>query len=62
MTNGKSVKRTNNDIQNTTQKTQKTNLTNKWGELRCSERVSSSCSTGDIRGVTLATIPAISHE
>ena len=58
----KKCKRTNNDIQNTTQKTQKTNLTNKWGELRCSERVNSSCSTGDIRGVALVTIPAISHE
>ena len=32
------------------------------GELRCSGRVCSSCSTSDIRRVNLATNPVISHE
>ena len=32
------------------------------GELRCSERVSSSCSTSATRRVILATNPVISHE
>ena len=32
------------------------------GELRCSERVSSSCSTSDTRRVNLVTNPVISHE
>jgi hypothetical protein len=32
-----------------------------WGELRCSERIGSSCSTSDTRGVNLVTNPAISH-
>ena len=31
-------------------------------ELRCSRRVSSSCSTGDTRRVNLVTNPVISHE
>ena len=33
-----------------------------WGELRCSGRVSSSCSTSDTRRVNLETNPVISHE
>ena len=32
------------------------------GELRCSGRVSSSCTTSDIRRVNLVTNPEISHE
>jgi hypothetical protein len=32
------------------------------GELRCSGRVGSSCSTSDIRRVNLVTTPVISHE
>ena len=32
------------------------------GELRCSGRVSSSCSTSDTRRVNLVTNPVISHE
>jgi hypothetical protein len=32
------------------------------GELRCPGRVSSSCSTSDIRRVNLITNPVISHE
>ena len=48
-------KRTNNDLQNTTQKT-KDRVTQTplktGGELRCSGRVSSSCSTSDTRRVT----------
>jgi hypothetical protein len=32
------------------------------GELRCSRRVSSSCSTSDTRRVDLVTNPVISHE
>ena len=31
-------------------------------ELRCSEKVSSSCSTSDTRRVNLVTTPVISHE
>ena len=33
-----------------------------WGELRCSGRVSSSCSTRDNRRVNIVTNPVISHE
>jgi hypothetical protein len=33
-----------------------------WGELRCSGRVGSSCSTSDTRRVNLVTNPVISHE
>ena len=32
------------------------------GELRCSGRVSSSCSTSDTRHVNLVTIPVITHD
>jgi hypothetical protein len=52
----KNDKRTNNDLQNITHKIKdrvaRTPLKT-WGELRCSRRVSSSCSTGGIRCVTL---------
>ena len=44
----KKNKGTNNDRQNTTQKKQRSNKTNptkNWGELRCSGRVNSSCFT-----------------
>jgi hypothetical protein len=34
----------------------------KFKELRCSERVSSSCSTSGIRLVNLVTSPATTHE
>ena len=50
----KKEKRTNNDLQNTTQKTtgQATRTPLKSsGEFRCSGRVSSSCSTRDTRRV-----------
>jgi len=39
-----------------------TNPTKKRGELRCSGRVSSSCSTSDTCRVNLVTNPVISHE
>ena len=35
---------------------------NTGGELRCSGRVGSSCSTSDTRRVNLVTNPGISHE
>ena len=61
----KTDKRTNNDLQNTTQKTSiratRTPLKT-GGELRCSGRVGSSCSTSDSRRVTLVTKPVVSHE
>jgi len=58
-------KGTNNDIQNITQKTKdratRTSLKT-GGELICSERVGSSCSTYATRRVTLVTNPVTSHE
>ena len=58
-------KRTNNDLQNTTKKTQdrstRTPLTTGC-DLKCSGRVSISSSTSVIRRVTLATNPVINHE
>jgi hypothetical protein len=48
MAKRKRNKGTNNDLQNTTQKKQRSNKTNptkNWGELRCSGRVNSSCFT-----------------
>ena len=39
-----------------------TNPTKNRGELRCSGRVGSSCSTSDTRRVNLVTNPVISHE
>jgi hypothetical protein len=58
-------RKTNNNIQNTTQKTidraQQTPL--KTGcELKCPGRVNSSCSTGRTRCVTLVTFPVISKD
>ena len=59
------IKRTNNELQNTTLKTKdgatRTQLKT-GGELMCSERVNSSCSTNVIRRVTLVTNPVISYE
>jgi hypothetical protein len=61
----KTDKRTNNDLQNTTQKTKnratRTPLKT-GGELLCSGRVSSFRSTSDTRRVTLVTKPMISYE
>jgi len=58
-------KSTNNDLQNITHKTKdrvtRTPL-NTRGELRCSGRVGSSCSTSGTRRVTLITNVVISHE
>ena len=59
------AKRTNNDLQNITQKTKdrarRIPLQTR-GELRGSRRVSSSCSTCGPRRVTIVTNPVISHE
>ena len=58
-------KKGNNNLQSTTQKTknQATQTPLKTGgELRCSRRVSSSCSTCGTCRVTLATNPVINHE
>ena len=61
----KKDKRINNDLQTITQKTKdrvtQTSLIT-VGELRCSGRVSSSCSTSEARRVNLVTNPVISHE
>ena len=46
--------KTNDRVTRTTLKT--------WGELRCSGRVSSSCSTSDTRRFNLDTNPVISHQ
>ena len=58
-------KRTNNDLQNTSQKTKdqatRTPLKGE-GELMCSGRVCSSCSTSGIHCATLVIKPVISHE
>ena len=57
--------RTKNDLQNTTQETKdlatRTPLKTK-GELRCSGRVDTSCTTSNTRHVTLVTNTVISHE
>ena len=61
----KKNKRTNNDLQNTAQKTedQATRIPLKTlGELRCSGRVGSSNSNSDTRCITKVTKPVISHE
>jgi hypothetical protein len=59
------IKRTNNELQNTTLKTKdgatRTQLKT-GGELMCSGRVNSSCSTNVIRRVTLVTNPVIRYE
>ena len=61
----KKEKRTNYDLQNTTQKT-KDRATgihlNTGGEHRCSGRVSSSYSTSDNRRVNIVTNQVIIHE
>jgi hypothetical protein len=49
---------TNNYLQNTTQKIQDRAT---GEELRCAGKVTSFCSTSDIRRVTLVTKPVISH-
>ena len=58
-------KGTNNDLQNTTQKTKdratRTPLKIE-SELRCSRRASNSCSKCDTRRVILAAISVINHE
>jgi hypothetical protein len=60
----KKYKRTNNDLQHTyTTKDRVTRTPLKTGgELMCSGRVSSSCSTSNTRRVNLVTNPVISHE
>ena len=60
----KKDKRTNNDLQNMhiKLKISNTNPTKTRGELGCSGRVSSSCSTSDTRRVNLVTNPVINHE
>ena len=60
----KKYKRTNNDLQNIHKKLkiEKHEQLKTWGELRCSRRVGSSCSTSDSRRVNLVTNPVISYE
>ena len=58
----KKYKRANNDQQNIHIKQDRVTPLKFGGELRCSGRVSSSCSTSDIRGVNLVTNQVISHE
>ena len=61
----KNDKRTNNDLQNKSQKTKDRatrTLLKTRDELRCSGRVSISCSTSVTRRVILVTNPVISHE
>ena len=53
-----------NDLQNITHKTkyrETRTLPKTGGELRCSEKVSSPCSTSVTRRVTLVKNPVISH-
>jgi hypothetical protein len=64
-TMAKKDKRTKNDLQNTTQKTKdraKRTTPKIGGDIACSERKDSSCSTSNIRRLTLAKIPVISLE
>ena len=61
----KKDKRTNSDLLNITQQTkdQATRMPLKTsGELRCSEKINSSCSACGTRRVTLVTNPVINHE
>jgi hypothetical protein len=58
----KKYKRTNNDLQNIHIKDRETRTLKTWGELGCSGKVSSSCSTSDSRRVNLVTNPVISYE
>ena len=63
--NGHKSKRTNTNLQNTTQKPkEKATLTpvKSGSELRCSRKVSSSCSTSGTHRVNLVTNPVICHE
>jgi hypothetical protein len=53
----RSTKYTHNSIDRVTRTSLKTG-----GELRCSGRICSSCSTSDTRRVNLVTSPVISHE
>ena len=56
---------TNNDLQNTTQKSKDRATRNPLktgGELRCPEMVNSSCSTSDTRHILLVTNTVISYE
>jgi hypothetical protein len=64
MGKGKKGKGTNNDLQNIHKtEDQVTRTTLKTGsKLRCSGRVSSSCSTPGILCVTLVKLPVVSHE
>ena len=59
------AKRINSDLQNTTHKTKdretRTRQTTR-GELRCSGRVGSSCSTRGIRRINIVTNPVINYE
>jgi hypothetical protein len=61
-------KKVQNDKQQSTKHTYKTKdrvtrtQLKTGGELRCSRRVSSSCSTSDTHRVNLVTNPVISHE
>ena len=61
MAKRKNDRRTNNDRQNTTQKT-KDRARRAWGDIEYSGRISSSCSASDTRHVTLVTKPVISYE
>ena len=54
-------KRTNNDLQNI-HKIKDRVTTILGGDVRCSGRVGSSCSTSDTRRVNLVTNPVINHE
>ena len=61
----KKDKRTNNDLQSTTQKAKDlaTRIPlNTEGELRCPGRIDIPCSTGGIRRVTLVTNPVINDK
>ena len=57
------IKRTNNDVQHTTQKTKDRQATitplQSWGELACPGRLRSSCSTYGTRRATIVTNPVI---
>jgi hypothetical protein len=56
-------KRAKSDLQNTENyKLSNTNPTKTEGELRCPGKVSSSCFTSDIFGITLVTNPVIMHK
>ena len=57
----KDKQRSTKHIYNTKDRVTRTPLTN-GGELRCSGRVGSSCSTGGTRRVNLVTNPVISRE